>query len=451
MGPDSHRQDNHLTLTRRHLLFATASTVAINFFAPVHALTQDPASIKAGRTVINAGGSGLAFINLAHRFTLSCTTENFPSLLSSDGYPKGLLKNPITWGNNVCDPTYYGRYLIWWLGTGCLQLNPQTIVYRGGKAVVNVGPSELGSVAFNFAIGAPPRLQPTSSAPVEFAFGCLIASASTANGLVQFTTSLPNALNNISTGARYKFNNLSGLPAGPNSDGSWTIIKINNNTMTLQGSSAHAGLVSVIGTGGPGTQTEAILSNEGITWNFLGGVTYSGFGGLVWIKKADLAAFGSGQLASPEYVRISKDLNPRFVRFMDYSAVQGDRSSSYAHRSVPTHLSWGVTNYIPEYYAGTITNTGANGNFSDVFVSDNPVASGAGSYTEGEVVAGQIGTSSANIGLMAALNVNSRGPAPIFNSYGSMLSLTMTGSVPAAGSSNLVYLYWWRPRLPVYI
>jgi hypothetical protein len=384
---------------------------------------------KTGQSVINAGSSSLAFINIAKGFSIASSQANYPSLLSADGYPNTTLTSAMS---NIVgmDATYYGRYQLWWTGTGCLQLQPPTIVYSGGAAVTGVNPSASGSVAFNFAVGL--TGQPTQGAPVEFAFGSLITAVSTSgDSLVQFTGAT-NVFSQISTGATYKFNNVTGLPAGPNFDGSWTVTKIDAQNIKLQGSTAFAGLVGITGAIGAGSQSEALVSTStfgsGITWSFLTAGTYSGFGGMVWCRKADQAAVLAGQLGSPAYVSAFKSLNPRFIRFMDFSAVQSDRSSSYTYRALPSNMGWTQTKSLPpDYYVGTITNGG-----SDNYTCSNPVASGAGAYAEGEIVIGQLGSASVNTGMNPTLNLNARGAKPILNQYGSMLSLVMSGTVPVA-------------------
>lgn len=409
---------------------ASALLISLPAKAGLHLHGKSGGSQGVGRSVINAGSSSIAFLNLTKGFAQNCTTANFPSLLNADGYPVGpTLANEINGGVGVTDPNYYGRYLVWWSGTGCLQFDPQTIVYSGGAAVTGVSPSASGAVPFNLTMGLTGN--PTQAAPVEFAFGALISAVGTNAGLVQFTSPTANAFANITTGAWYKFfNGINGLGVGPNPDGSW-VVTVNDSThITLQASSAYAGLVTITGAGGPGTQTEAILSVPGSSWKFLTAGTYSSFANLMWCQKANQAAAIAGQLVSPDYVNTFKALNPRFIRFMDFSAVQGDRSSSYTYRSKPSHLSWSVMNYNVDYYAGTITNGG-----SDNYTCSNPTASGVGAYAEGEVVAGQLGSSSVNTTILPTLNVNSRGPKPIFNSLGSQLSAFFAGTVPATATT----------------
>jgi len=85
----------------------------------------------------------------------------------------------------------------------------------------------------------------------------------------------------------------SNLVNGPNSDGSWTITNVNGTQFTLNGST---GIVSptVTGSGGVGTQTEAILSESAPTLQYSSGFSFSGFTNLIVCKQTDLAAVNSG-------------------------------------------------------------------------------------------------------------------------------------------------------------
>src|ERR1700730_653713 len=103
------------------------------------AARESVGSKKVGQSVINAGNSSVAFVNLAKGFGLSSPTANFPKLLNADGFPTTSLSSSLSLGG-ACDPAYYGRYLIWWTGTACLQFGPQTIIYSGGNAVSGIGP-----------------------------------------------------------------------------------------------------------------------------------------------------------------------------------------------------------------------------------------------------------------------------------------------------------------------
>lgn len=433
----------------RRTFLGGASSIALIAASPKAAQSIPDIESQDQGIVVNAGNSSLAFINLAKQLGVPLsTTENFPTTLNSRGFPDGTLTKALLFGGRT-DPYYYGRYLVWWSGRGSFQFNPPAIIYRGGTAVAGVHPSISGTVPNgNLAIGVGGAAQPTSSSPVEFAFGALVSAVGTSGGLIQFTTSSSISFGQgLPTGTWMKFNNLTygggAFPAGPNPGGSWTITNAGPNRFTLQNSiGLNAALISVVPIGGPGIQTECIISVPGITLMILP-TTFSDFGDLVWCKKRDFNALLAGELASPDYVTAFKALRPRFVRFMDYSVVQGDRSSgagpkgSDAYRTKATDMSWGVLNYqVKDYYtpSTSISNTGASGGFSDVYACMNPSASPKqGPYVEGEIIVGQLDRRGVNVGYTPALDANGRGVKPIFNNFGMMINVWLSGNVPAAG------------------
>lgn len=399
------------------------------------------ASIAGLATVNLAGVNSLAFINLAKGLSLASSQTNFYSSLTSNGFPNGTLGASIT-GQVSTPPSYYNRYLLWFVATsGNFQTSgPNTIVYSGGAAVTGCGGSSC-SGGGNFTMGL--TATPTSSTPVEFAFGAMVTSVTTSTGsdacgagLVKFAM-VTSSLSGYSTGSNFIFQNgISGLPTGPNADGSWPITKLDAQTMCLNASSAAAGLVSVTGTGGPGVQTEGLAATGNVTYNFLTNNSFSNFTNLVWIKKGNLTAFNAGQLSEPLYVSSLAALNPKFIRLMDFEQTQGNNSTSYTYRPQVANFTWGATNFVPSYYAGAITNGGASGGFSDLYTAANPAASPAsGACQDGEIVMGQIGASAANVGYTPALTLTGRTcTAPILNGNAYLQSVTMTGTVPPTGT-----------------
>ena len=131
------------------ILMATASIAEMKTGASIAALPG-----VYGQTVVNAGTSSLAFLNLVHGLTLGSTQVGWPGTLTSDGYPSGTTTANITGDNIVLIPNYFGRYKIWWTGTGNFQLSPPAIIYSGGTSVGNIGgPTNAGSVGSNLTVG----------------------------------------------------------------------------------------------------------------------------------------------------------------------------------------------------------------------------------------------------------------------------------------------------------
>src|SRR6266550_2918432 len=280
----------------RRAFLSGASAIAISAIssscseAGLH-LHGSGVSANNGSAVINAGQGQFAYLNIAKNFQLSSAQVGWPGILDANQYPNsGAITSNFT---NVLslDSTYFGRYLVYWTGTGNLQLSPQTIVYAGGASVVNVNPSASGSVPFNLTVESA-LSNPVS---VEFAFGALISAiANNGSGFVRLTSSLSNAFGNTSVCDTYQTNNITNLPAGA----TYTVTAT-NNTNTIDLNVAYNGTMAVVG-GSPGTASEAILSQSNITWIIFG--TPSGWSNLVWCKKADNADILAGRLASSAFV-----------------------------------------------------------------------------------------------------------------------------------------------------
>jgi hypothetical protein len=338
---------------------------------------------------------------------------------------------------------YYGHYKAWWTNTGALSLSGiPMIAYSGGGALAGSGGSS-GSVVGNPAIGFNGASQPTSAAPLEFSFGALLSAVSDGGscaggtaGLVCLTASLSTPFSNVSNGQKFQINNVTNLSAGP-----WPVTKLDSQHIQLQGPT-FSGTMAVVG-GGPGTQSEAIAQVGNLTWSFPAQGTfstnYSNFTGMVICRSqnvgfgglSDCANIGS-HYANPDYVSSIKTDNPRWVRWMDQTSVQNSFATSFGARPTTTQFSWGVNNFVPGYWTGLITNT------SDALVTaSNPANSpSSGGPVDGEIVIGYISAANTTTVPTLAVNRTSFGSGrPICSSGVSGLSLTMSGSVPATGTT----------------
>lgn len=451
------RERSVMKPTRRDLIKA-GCTVAAASLVPheVDAWAPHGVAVVSGghpQTAVNAGNVvGMVSINHAKGLTLgSSSTVNYPQILNSDGFPIGpTLTHAIGGGDSSCfNPNYYGHFLVYWNGTGGLQLQLGTIVYSGGQAVYNISPATSGQalssmIVTNFNSGAVAG-NPTQTAggtnaqggpntgPVEFCFGGLVSSAQNNGGLIQFTAAGSGGFSGIGTGSWVKPNNLTynggAFPTGPNFDGSWVITQNDNNHISMQGSgSLNPSLISVVASGGPGTQTEIIQQPPpGFSWGLPTGSHYVGFANLTIVQQNHFPAQVAGQLVNPDYVTLFKTLNPRWLRWMDMMAVQGDRSTSYTNRTKVTSFNWGPVNTITGCYtpSSSILNNG-----SDAFACNSPANSpSSGAYVEGEIVIGYI-SGGANTTHNPTLNVNSRGAKPILDRGGAMLTTAVSGTVP---------------------
>jgi hypothetical protein len=430
-------------LSRRGFLLSTASIIVLAAAGPADAIWKDPTPEINSNTVVNFGAGFYtlfngAYLNLAKWFQPGSSEVGWLGKLSGiNGYPNGSFSSMLN-SLMLFDPAYYGRYILSWSGAGGvggISGNP-TIVYNGASAsgvnVFGVSPSGRGVTRGNMAIAA------TSGADIEFAFGLLIGAVTVSGsgdhggaGLVKFTTADSGYAGNLVDGQTFKFNNgISGLPAtGPNSDGSWSIWKINNNNFSLQGSSAYAGLVTITARGGPGAQTEGIYCDNSNVALF---GTFTGFSDLILCAKSDLADIQAGKLAKQGIISALAATKASYIRFMDMVSVQNNQGiASFSDRITPKSFTWGPVTCPMPYWAGQLTNT------SDAFTCSNPSDSPpSGAYADSEVVVAQVGASGQNTTQHPTLALTGRsGAVPIYNALGSLLNLTLAGSVPASGTA----------------
>lgn len=426
-------------LSRRNFLQSTVSLLVLAKMDSAAASIHGSPSLSGNAPVIvnyNGDTTG-AFLNIAKFIQPFSSQSGFPSLMSGSGvgyaeYPNGTFTSTATAGGVKLDPTYYGHYLMSWGGTGTIstQASNPVVIYNGGATVTGLSGANTGEVSGNFQISG-------ANANVEFAFGVLISAVSTSlagdhggAGLVKFTVTTGHA-GNFVDGMTFKFSNITGLPTGPNSDGSWSIFAIDNAHFSVQGSSAYAGSVGITGTGGPGVQSDGIYSWSSVHGDLSG--TYSSFANLIWCRKNDLADIQAGKLVTPEIVAAFAGTKASFIRFMDMCQIQNVLLPAYAHRVLPGDFSWTTNIHKFAYWGGVLTNT------SDAFTCSNPSASPAsGAYVDGEIVIAQVPTGGHNTTQTPTLQITGRTgavAAPIFNYWGSLLNMTLSGTVPIAGTN----------------
>ena len=360
-----------------------------------------------------------------------------------NGYPNG---NITTNAQALIypDPAYYGHYLLSWTdsggtgGIGNISSNP-AIVYSGGNGsatVFGVSPAASGEVPGNLAVQSG-----GGGVSIEFAYGMLLKAVGTDSSLgptnIKFTTTGSNYAGNLASGMTFQFNNLTGLPAGPNSDGSWTIYTIDNNNFgLLNSSSVSVGGITLNTSGTVGVNTEGIYSQSAPAINpaLFGNWTGSNASNLIWCKKADLADITAGKLATAGIVNTWKNLSPAYIRFMDMLGTQNIQQPDYARRVTPSNMTWaGWGGYTPiAYWAGVMTNS------SDTFTCPtNPSASpSSGAYVDNEVVIAQVGASGRNTTQNPKMGITGRAAAaPIYDAGPHLLNITMTGSVPPTNTT----------------
>src|SRR5579859_439613 len=309
--------------------------------------------VGSQQTVFNMfspSGQSYAFANLAHGIAYSANAGGaaWASSVTATGYPTNT--SPQSSGNSLpFIPNYYGHYKIWWSGTGAFQVQLPIAVYSGGTST-SLNGNGFGNNAWFGNNGA--TTQPTSGAPIEFSFGISLSGVANAGtyggtaGLVGIASTNANIFGNSPSSGFVQVNFITGLTAGV-----YAYTMIDATHLQLTGTTFTS---QSINSGAPGVQSEAIMQTGGASWEFPSGSFYSSMSGMVICRSqntgygghddcTNILAGGTGQHANPDYAAARKTENNRFLRFMDYTQVngqQGNTSTNYTYRPVASYLSW---------------------------------------------------------------------------------------------------------------
>jgi hypothetical protein len=404
-----------------------------------HGFTQ---ATLPGQSVINLNyANGDVFNNLTKSLTFGLN-GNSPTLFQTNGFPNGTLTNSLLSNPNPSNNSglvrsdYYGHLIHQWTGKSSVTFSfSSAIIYSGGGVVNGVSPASSGVVnGGNVLFSNYNSDSQTTDANVEFAFGTLITAVSSSGGLVEFSTQTNGIANNAST-FTVQINNTTGLPTGPNSDGSWTATKIDAQTFTLANSGAYVGLVGITSSGGPGVQSEMIYSvpNGNVFINSGVSITFSNW---ILCEKANLSSIQAGQLITQRLItNIQTGIKAGYIRYMDFLGTQGTYSN-FTDRIQPAFMSWQSLIYPANRWGGTSTGS------SDEFDISNPSGSpSSGAYQDGEVV--QFTANRSQVGWAPTAKLGSRSSAPIISASGGfgglnivplVIGLTTTSSALANSS-----------------
>lgn len=331
------------------------------------------------KTVLNMNFGGDQFMNLAAGFgTMVFAGTATPANLTQTGFPSGVLPANISSGQSGLPGGYYGHYTLVSTGISAMEWGGTSIiVYSGGQQVYPDLSSGFGTSGPNTTF-----IQ-NGAWNVEFSFGDTIVTvqnSTTTPGLVEIVSSDANGFLNIANGATVQVHNVSNLSATT----VWTINKINNTTVDLQGSTWSASMVPA--TGNPGTAAELIYNPGSVTPSWLSSVPTFGtpthtISSLIFCKTADLAAVQSGKNISTAAINFITTLNPKWLRFMDMIGVQAV-SGQFQYLPDLTYLTKGSSQqWQPNYFGGTSTSTG------DAYtVSPGPSSPTSGPINDGEVI-----------------------------------------------------------------
>lgn len=160
------------------------------------------------------------------------------------------------------------------------------------------------------------------------------------------------------------------------------------------------------------------------TVNFLTTGTFSGFTSLRLYPAQYESLLNSGEIYYPPFLAVIRQLNPRVLRFLDYSGINASNYPSYSYLPSASHLGHGVFVWNTTSWAGTIGGT-------DTYTCSAP--SGWGGLVDGAIVQGQL--TNANTSTTPTLNVNSTGAKTIYR-IGSQSAIGNTGVAAGAIAAN---------------
>lgn len=103
----------------------------------------------------------------------------------------------------------------------------------------------------------------------------------------------------------------------------------------------------------------------------------------------------AGEIFNPDFIALLQDLNPKILRLMDWSAVNGSNSSQHDYRSPVTAISYRMGRWQPSAWVGGISASGNDYTCSapsDWSTLSAPYSSGSGS-SHGNTIQGKFGGS----------------------------------------------------------
>lgn len=436
-----------MALTRRFFLGGVAALASCPSYAGLRGLHGGP-TVNNSRVTVNVL---TAYANMAKGFG----TQPDPNNMDADGYPVTTPSAAIT-TNPILPQGYTGEYVWKWAGTASMAIisSPPMVISSGGAAIL-----EFGAASGNYA-GGNSNLNSQTAPRIQFYFGVVIQSLSqspVSNGsggnLIRVNLATGFAAN-LATG---NYVTIDGILTQTNANGSWVVTKIDAQTLDLQASTWSAAQGASGAVGRVVLQGTTSITGISLAMQIKNSGTFSGFTNLVWCKSGDEAAVDGGAIIDPQLLDQYKYLlNPNdvatpnaWLRFMDFCAVQSSFESDFSQRLTPTSISYRVDNFRSGYWVNAVANGGSGGGYSDVYTCSNPSLSGMGAYVDNEIVQGTVGTT--NSGRTPALDVNGRGPKPIFDFLTGLPITRLQCAAPASGIGE-VYTFTftasWLAGLP---
>lgn len=412
-------------------------------------------SFNNNRVTLNAPSG---YTNLAKGFGFSPDPNN----QTSNGYPVTLPTSG--YGSNPSFPlNYYGQFVWKWSGIGAMG-------WAGAPIIVTTSTVNGTNSPVLFELpGGTGDLPPGNHSFIDqglstglnnprlvFSIGWNIQSISnsiTTPGLITINCKTNYVgVTSGPSGGETVF--ISGANSNTGANGTWIITNVTASSFDLTGSLFTNVQFSAAGTAIYGAQNQSVSFSP----NGFGPPSYS-MTNLVICKLANETAATAG---TPIYdsvltSEIKTLLNPGnltapnvWLRFMDFTGVQGSWESDYSQRITPSHVCFSSTNFCPGYWIGAITHGG-----SDAYSCSDP-GSGSGiqvwngsNYVDNGIVQGNVSVT--NSGSFPTLAVGSGPAKPIFNYFGGLGAYQYFANTnPASAGLSMVFTFTasWLSGLP---
>ena len=366
-----------------------------------------------------------------------------PANSSPDGYP--LTSPASSWGCNPAMPQGYFGNLIWkWSGIGTMNMIGQSMLVSScpANSIDLLGAATSGAISGNIQLGGYAGNPSVPTSPrIVFQFGWAIQSISqgASNGLGGNYIRI-----NIVT-AGYNSGGYAGMQVliagansntGANSGTPWQVIPNDAQSFDLAGSTFSSAQAAAGGT--------AVYSAANLAMKLTAGGSFGSgatqMSNLVICAAANETAVAGGAMTDPvligQFNYLMSNGSGGWLRFMDLVGVQGSYESDFALRWPTTFLYYpgpggAATRFIPNYYAGAITNT------SDAFVCNDPPQStwNGSSYIDGAIVQGNLGAANATGNPTLAIKVGgvTKAAKPIYDAYIRPMFVSFSAPPPTAG------------------
>lgn len=227
----------------------------------------------------------------------------------------------------------------------------------------------------------------------------------------------------------------------------WTgdgAIRLNqSNTMTVSsktGCTTNSDSASnlVITSNGSGSSPRVVLNmaagmESRLDVRFPTGKTYTNMADLVICRESQEALLDGGAIFNPDFINLLTSLNPKVLRLMDWSSVNGSLISLHDYRHPVDAFSYRVARWDPRAWAGTATLS------SNAYTCSATPSGFDGTLVHGATVQAQIEASSGNSGNQLAVSATANNGSGLIRATLADTSSLTTGQRVAFSEANSGY------------